>query len=364
MSIPGFDHPDISQFVGNFENRVDDCVFHINADHIESADFWVCLEGPYKDEERCRVKKTNVFFLTAEVAWPRLFYDSEPKKNYLAQFGHIYTCHDIYANNVTMDLPFLPWMINANHGQSVLSPNPRDCNYFKSLDTLIKTKSLSVFCSDQNWTADHKLRLKFTRALKKHFGEHLDWFGNGVQPINEKWQGIAPYKYHIVLENQSRYNVITEKMYDAFLGLSYPIYYGAPNIDNYFDPQSFSKIDITDLNGTIKIIEKILEIDPYEQALPAIIKSKNRVLNENNLFVRIAKICKDQALKNAQGDANETDFVALRQLIDFNAQQDLQSLLVQKNWGLLCDRLTLYYPSFLFRRISERLFKEYSSRHH
>ena len=73
--------------------------------------------------------------------------------------------------------------------------------------------------------------------MKSHFGSQLDWYGNGVNEIQRKHEGILDYKYHIVLENESRNNLISEKIFDSMLGLSVPIYYGAPNISEYFNAQ-------------------------------------------------------------------------------------------------------------------------------
>ena len=105
---------------------------------------------------------------------------------------------------------------------------------------------------------------KSNDKLKEHFKDKLDWYGNGINPLDRKWDGIAPYKYHLTLENQSTYNVITEKLYDAFLGLSYPIYWGAPNVNDYFEDNSLIKINLNDLKGSIQIIEKVIAENYYE----------------------------------------------------------------------------------------------------
>jgi hypothetical protein len=361
LSLPGFDEADISQFTGHINNIVKDCIFYINRDDIKTADYWVCLEAPYKAVEICRLKKENVFFLTAEAAWPRFFYDSELKKNFLSQFGKVFTCHDIYADNVVFDLPYLPWMINANHGQSVFSKHERDRIFFEQLKFVPKTKSLSVFCSNQTWTDDHKLRLKFVKALKAHFGDQIDWFGNGIQPLDQKWDGIAPYKYHIALENQSRNNVITEKLYDSFLGLAYPIYYGAPNANEYFDSNSFSTIDIVDFKGSIKKIERILECNFYEQRLDAIIESKNLVLTKYNLFERIAEICLTAHSSTLHADELAEQDVVLMTMNQFDVNQDITTLIRQKQFNLILKRFLYYYPAHFLKRVSLRLLQQYNN---
>ena len=198
------------------------------------------------------------------------------------------------------------------------------------------------------------MRLKFVKALKKHFGDALDWFGNGIQPLEQKWDGIAPYKYHLVLENQLRIDVITEKLYDSFLGLAYPIYYGAPNVGDYFDPKSMATINILDLHGSIKKIEQILTADPYQAALPALVESKNRVLTKCNLFERIVDLC--QALhQGSSSEAKAAEQVILRPLIDFNVAYDLKTVLKKRQLRVLFNRIALYYPGHLFQRLGKKL---------
>jgi|GEM_PF-189480 len=361
LSLPGFEHPDISQFTGTLDNTFRNCVFYINRDDILAADFWVCLEGPYKSLETCRVKRNNVIYLAAEVAWPRFFYDSELKRSFLNQFGRVYTCHDIYADNAVFGPPYLPWMINANHGQSIFSASERDRSYFSGLTYLPKTKQLSVFCSAQAWTDDHKMRLKFVKALKQHFGDTLDWFGNGIQPLAQKWDGIAPYKYHLVLENQSRFDVITEKLYDSFLGLAYPIYYGAPNVSDYLDPSAMATINILDLRGSIKKIEQILAADPYQAALPALVESKNRVLTKYNLFERIVDLCQ-ASHQGSSNEASAAEQVVLKPLAAFDAVNDFKTALEERRYQVLFNRLAYYYPGHLLQRLGEKLLGRYDSK--
>ena len=189
-------------------------------------------------------------------------------------------------------------MVNANHGHTIFEQHERDLNYFSNMSQLNKTKNISVFCSSVTWTENHKQRLRFVSKLKEYFKDKLDWYGNGINSLERKWDGIAPYKYHLTLENQSTYNVITEKLYDAFLGLCYPIYWGAPNVNDYFEDTSLTKININDLNGSIQIIEKIINENYYEMNFDAILKSKNLCLFEFNVFHRIAEICINDFLKS------------------------------------------------------------------
>lgn len=292
ISIPGFENNlNISQFVGN-NNIGFGCQFFVNDPELKEADYWFVFDDLQQKEETVSVNKENIFFLSAEVIYEKGHFDYPHLKIFLDQFQTIFTCHDIYRKNTIYTLPFLGWMINANHGPSIFGKSKRDLNWFKKNHQIHKTKKMSVFCSNQQVTADHRLRFKFVKALKEHFGDQLDWYGNGVNSLAEKWDGIAPYKYHIVLENQSRNNIITEKLYDSFLALAYPIYCGAPNVNEYFNVDSILQIDMMDLNGSIGKIEALLKDDPWKSKVPSLIENKMKVLIDFNLFHRIAEIAK------------------------------------------------------------------------
>lgn len=350
---------DISQYIGNNEGIIDGCQFFINDPNIVQADYWICSEDLHERNEFCYINPENIYFLTAEASWPKLHYHNSKKIKFLKQFAKVFTSHPIYLPSTQYELPFLPWMINSNHGPSLFQPNTRDINFFKELELLEKTKLISVFCSSQNLTEDHKLRINFVKELKKHFGDRLDWYGNGINPLAEKWDGIAPYKYHIVLENQSKNNVITEKLYDAFLGLSYPIYYGAPNVSSYFDSVSLQTIDIADLNGSIRIIEEILEKDPYTAKLPEIIKSKNKVVNEYNVFSRVAKICNEDAMARGRDKTAKPENVVLRRSSEFTVSEDLSDILKAEGIWAVVRKISFYYSARWLRLLSERLISRY-----
>lgn len=287
--------PNIAQFVGNQENLYENCQFFINDPQAE-ADVWFVMEDVGDDDTQCLVSPERVFFVTAETSWSPGHYAPETDPfNFLGQFSKIYSCHDIYKANVINTHPFLPWMINANHGSSIFAQHDRNVNTMQDILSLPKEKALSVFCSDQNSTANHRMRIRFVRELKSYFGNNIDWFGNGFNSVDEKWDGIAPYRYTLVLENQSVPNLFTEKIYDAFLGLAYPIYWGASNLSEYFDPDSFQAINIRDINGSKEIISRLIDSDVSENRQSHLLKSRDIVLNDLNMFARFARIA-DESL--------------------------------------------------------------------
>ena len=125
------------------------------------------------------------------------------------------------------------------------------------------------------------------------------WYGNGINQIEKKSDIIFNSKYHIVIENDSRNNLVSEKLYDSFLGLSFPIYYGATNINELFDKESLIIIDINDVNSSIKTIEHVLDSNLYQKNFNKLIESKNKVLDEFNIFNRLNKLVEENITSNS-----------------------------------------------------------------
>lgn len=290
---------DLSQFVGNRENRIGDWILHLN-EPLESADAWVVLDDLPAPDETCRVPDGMLFFATGEVIQPDGYFTESPsRRRFLLQFDHVLSSHGILLDSAEMHPPFLPWMVNANHGPSVTGQHPRDLTYFDALTELPKPRSLSVFCSAKAVTAEQAFRLRFVQKAKAVFKDRLDWFGNGIKSVPEKWEGLAPYRYTIALENKTQPNVITEKVQDAFLTLSLPLYWGAPNLSDFFDSNGFLELDIRDWNASRRLIEYVIDDDPYHGHLPALLENKRRALDEMHYLKRLIRRVDAQAQSGA-----------------------------------------------------------------
>lgn len=298
LSIPELDKSaTLQQYLDVTNPLLHKWEIHLNNPKLEFADAWCIIENTNIYDSKCYVNSKNIYFFSAETA-QNLGHieESIPMKYFLGQFENVYTYHQFLNNKVKSEPPFLPWMINANHGTSIFQEHKRNVNFFQNFNSVNKSKLVSVVCSSQNLTPGHKLRLRFVEQLQSHFGTDLDWYGNGVNTVSEKWEALAPYKYTIALENQSRHNVLTEKIGDSFLALSYPIYWGAPNVSKYFDEKGFSIINIEDFEGSVRIIEDLLYSNTYEERLPYIIENKDRVIHDFNFLNRILNVCESNSL--------------------------------------------------------------------
>jgi hypothetical protein len=156
-----------------------------------------------------------------------------------------------------------------------------------------KKRDFSVICSNQESTLGHRQRLRFVRALKNHFGDRIDWFGNGVNSIPTKWEGLADYRFSLVVENQQRSNIITEKLWDPILTWTTPIYAGAPNVHDYLPNEALTTIDIDDLAGSITLIEELLST-PTSVDIDALGRAREQVLGPLNLYTRLAAVAHER----------------------------------------------------------------------
>lgn len=102
------------------------------------------------------------------------------------------------------------------------------------LDTT-KTKACSLIASAKRSQEGHALRHAMADYVKAE-GLDVDVMGGGYQPFEHKADGLAPYRFSIVIENVREVNYFTEKLVDAVLCKTVPIYWGCPNIADFIDP--------------------------------------------------------------------------------------------------------------------------------
>lgn len=95
----------------------------------------------------------------------------------------------------------------------------------------------------------YERRMKTMRFLHRKLGEKFDMFGmgwdrqrkfslqktpppfwRGTLPKNGKLAAISKYRFTLCYENAIEQNWVTEKLWDAMLAKTIPVYWGAPNI--------------------------------------------------------------------------------------------------------------------------------------
>jgi hypothetical protein len=97
-----------------------------------------------------------------------------------------------------------------------------------------KTQMTSIIASAKRTHEGHRLRHTVIDAARAE-GLALDVMGRGYRPIESKVEGLAPYRFTVVIENTREPSYISEKLIDAMRCRSVPIYWGAPDVAQVFD---------------------------------------------------------------------------------------------------------------------------------
>lgn len=171
---------------------------------------------------------------------------------------------------------------------------PNDYQYYKNLDMGggIKKFELCAITSSKTAFSGHKERLRFLYALQDKFKNtefEFDIKGKGICEIKTKDEVLIPSKYTLAIENTSEPHYFTEKITDAFLCGCMPIYYGAPNIFEYFPEGSLIRLETLDTEYAADIIKKAIENDFYGKNCDKLTEAKKLVLNKYNFFMNVSE---------------------------------------------------------------------------
>jgi len=127
-----------------------------------------------------------------------------------------------------------------------------------------KTKLCSYITSLKYWTPGHKIRVKMLEHMLRN-NLHVDSiYGRGHNEIEKKEIGLNDYMFSVVIENGFYGKYYTEKVMDAFVTGTIPIYLGHRSILEDFDENG---IIFLDRDGPIDydIVNKLSEDDYYSR---------------------------------------------------------------------------------------------------
>jgi len=209
--------------------------------------------------------------------------------HYLRQFKHLLTSHEpdcVRHEGRIYSQPGLPWF----YGRSTSGGGSLSFDEISRLGPRQKKYELSTVCSKKRMLhTNHRLRYKFTKRLKEDF-KSMEIFGYDSKRMDDKAQALDEFKYHLAIENHISPHHWTEKLADCYLGYCVPIYAGCTNISEYFPEESYITINPFHYEDTVSVIREKLNSNFFTKALPAIIESRNRVLNKYNLFATIDRL--------------------------------------------------------------------------
>lgn len=215
-------------------------------------------------------------------------------KAFREQFGYVFGCQPKMIRRGEMQklMPTLAWMAGCKIGTNVSMDDfgtymsYQDFKYYEP-----KEQRLNKVCfitSNKKFTRGHRDRVNFANKILKNHIDFIDIYGNGYNPIDDKLEVLSKYKYVLAIENGLCMDYWTEKLADSYLAGCHPIYYGCPNISDYFEQDSMTKVNIRDYNGTINTIKDIIERDVFSTSREAVLTARNQVLDEYNMFNLIA----------------------------------------------------------------------------
>jgi alpha(1,3/1,4) fucosyltransferase len=130
-----------------------------------------------------------------------------------------------------------------------------------------KKKFCSFMVSNHN-PRKNKNRVEFFHKLSKYKrvdsgGRLLNNIGGPVPGwFNGKVQWLKDYKFNIAFENASIPGYTTEKIVQAMMARSLPIYWGNPRVHEEFNPRSF--LNRQDFSCDEELIEKIIRLDTHD----------------------------------------------------------------------------------------------------
>jgi hypothetical protein len=106
-----------------------------------------------------------------------------------------------------------------------------------------------------------------------------------------KSEAFLDSQFHLVIENSRQVNYFTEKLCDCLITKTIPIYYGCPNISEYFNTDGWI---ILESDSVAELSEKLLAITPlyYSTYTGVIQQNFFTVMNHKDIHTNINKALK------------------------------------------------------------------------
>ena len=94
--------------------------------------------------------------------------------------------------------------------------------------------------------------------------------------LSDKIQLFREFQFSLVIENSRQANYFTEKLCDCLYTKTIPVYYGAPNIHEYFDTTGWIILENESVDALLEKLAK-LDNDWYNRHLEIVEKNYTTV---------------------------------------------------------------------------------------
>jgi hypothetical protein len=251
----------------------------------DQADYLVVLEDLPKSLRNSDIDLQRTIFLPREPSAVRA------RKNYESFRSPLgFTHHDIYQSAV--------WRVM------------RPFDELDSRDYINKELALSSVTSAARETSGHLVRTKFLGNFVRKYPETLHVYGYGWKDeLGASYKGevgtrfakitdfralcklpaLKAYRYSLAFENCRQNNYFSEKALDCWLAWSMPIYWGCPNMSEYFPDGSFHEIDPTTSDCVDKVAE-IVSRPISRREISAMQEARQLILHRYNIWATVDDI--------------------------------------------------------------------------
>lgn len=286
--IKNWDWPDLMRQTPHNQGIWDDIQFTLSSG--EECDYAVMLNNNMNCESTIKCPPENVWALMQE-PYVKGFTDWMVEGH--KHFFKVYTNYKPSDNSkYVVSHPAVPWYINRSFDQ------------LSELSIPSKPKTISWIVGNARNLPGHFKRLSLLKFIQDKSSLDIDLFGRAVRVIDDKWDGLADYKYSLAIENSSSPDYWTEKLADCFLTWTMPFYYGCTNLEKYFPEESFIRLNIDEPRIALEQIKTAIKNNEWEKRLPALKKARELVLNQYQIFPHL--------VKHIKSHRNSTDKMMIR----------------------------------------------------
>lgn len=128
------------------------------------------------------------------------------------------------------------------------------------------------------WFKENRITVPKKFFISGNFGGIENYNNNPILGADKS--PLFDSQFHICIENVKRQNWFTEKLIDCLQTKTVPIYYGCPNIGDWFDTRGF--IIVNDLNEIVDACNRLTP-ETYSQMLPYIEENYNRSMEYTSI---------------------------------------------------------------------------------
>jgi hypothetical protein len=255
---------------------------------------------------------TNTYKVFVDSNEPAVCYTKE-KEEYIIKFSNFYNLLLTSNKNILDKVPHSKLFL---YGTTWLNKQNKDKTYLGEVDlnfqgfNHVKTNSISFLKTNKspqaiNEVPGYALREKIWPLKNNINCDSLFYYSNvfynmtgidndGPLPEDNKLN-IFNSKFSIIIENSQEINYFSEKLIDCLLTKTIPIYWGCPNINDYFDINGFilfenkndflNKINLIDLQSFYENKKEYIEHN-FNEAKKYALNYSKRLENTIKNFIK------------------------------------------------------------------------------